>query len=54
METRLVDLHGYKECIEIQNGDSRVVLEPNCGGRILYYEYKFANVKIPPRKYEIK
>ena len=43
METRLVDLHGYKECIEIQNGDSRVVLEPNCGGRILYYEYKGVN-----------
>jgi hypothetical protein len=43
METRLIDLHGYKECIEICNGDSRVVLEPNCGGRILYYEYKGVN-----------
>ncbi|MEE9463102.1 MAG: hypothetical protein V3V53_14780 [Bacteroidales bacterium] len=43
METRLVDLHGYKDCIEIRNGDSRVVLEPNCGGRILYYEYKGVN-----------
>jgi len=43
METRLVDLHRYKDCIEIRNGDSRVVLEPNCGGRILYYEYKGVN-----------
>ena len=43
METRLIDLHGYKDCIEICNGDSRVVLEPNCGGRILYYEYKGVN-----------
>jgi hypothetical protein len=43
METRLVDIHGYKDCIEIRNGDSRVVIEPNCGGRILYYEYKGVN-----------
>ena len=43
METRLVDLHGYKDCIEIRNGESRVVLEPNCGGRILSYEYKGVN-----------
>ncbi len=43
METRLVNIHGYKDCIEIRNGDSRVVLEPNCGGRILYYEYKGVN-----------
>lgn len=40
METRFVDLNGYKDCVEMRNGDSRVVLEPNCGGRILHYEYK--------------
>ena len=43
METRLIDLHGYKDCVEMTNGDSRVVIEPNCGGRILYYEYKGVN-----------
>lgn len=43
METRLVNLNGYKDCVEIRNGDSRVVLEPNCGGRILHYEYKGVN-----------
>jgi hypothetical protein len=25
------------------HGDSRVILEPNCGGRILYYEFKGIN-----------
>ena len=44
METRLIDLRGYKDCIEITHGDSRVVIEPNCGGRILCYEYKGINV----------
>ncbi len=44
METRTVESHGYQECIEMINGDSRVVIEPNCGGRILYYEYKGTNV----------
>ncbi len=43
MEARFIDLHGYKDCIELINGDSRVVIEPNCGGRILYYEYKGVN-----------
>ena len=43
METRFIDLHGYSDCIEMTNGDSRVVIEPNCGGRILYYEYKGVN-----------
>jgi len=29
--------HGYDNCIELSNGSCRVVLEPNCGGRVLVY-----------------
>jgi hypothetical protein len=43
METRIIEIHGYRDCIEMRNGDSKVIIEPNCGGRILYYEYKGVN-----------
>ena len=29
--------HGYSDCVELTNGTTRVVLEPNCGGRVLEY-----------------
>jgi len=43
MNTRFINLHGYSDCIEVVRGDARMVLEPNCGGRILQYEYKGVN-----------
>ncbi len=43
MKARFINLHGYSDCIEVVNGDARIVLEPNCGGRILQYEYKGVN-----------
>ena len=43
MEIRFIDINGYSDCIEMTNGDARVVIEPNCGGRILYYEYNGVN-----------
>jgi hypothetical protein len=43
MKTRFIDLNGYSDCIEVVNENARIVLEPNCGGRILCYEYKGVN-----------
>ena len=39
-----VDENGYKNCIELTNGAVRVVIEPNCGGRVLKYELNNKNV----------
>jgi hypothetical protein len=51
MKVQFIDLNGYKDCIEILNQDSRLVLEPNCGGRILCYEFKGINaLYIDPRE----
>lgn len=44
MKVRLIETHGYKDCIEISNQDTRIVLEPSCGGRILYFEHKEVNL----------
>ena len=32
-----VDFAGYSGCIELRNQNTRVVLDPNCGGRVLEY-----------------
>jgi len=32
-----VRCHGYDGCILLENGTVRVVLEPNCGGRVIEY-----------------
>ncbi len=44
MKVQLIETHGYKDCIEISNQDTRIVLEPSCGGRILYFEHKGVNL----------
>lgn len=36
--SKFITSHGYDNCIELSNGVCRVVLEPNCGGRVLVYE----------------
>jgi len=42
--TAWVSSHGYDGCIELFNETTRVVLEPNCGGRVLVYETGGRNV----------
>ena len=36
--SKFITSHGYENCIELSNDVCRVVLEPNCGGRVLVYE----------------
>ncbi len=38
-----VDFAGYPDCILLENTDTRVVLDPNCGGRVLEYSWKGVN-----------
>ncbi|MBA7567835.1 hypothetical protein ES708_09553 [subsurface metagenome] len=42
--TAWVDRYGYTGCVELSNGSIRVVLEPNCGGRIMEYALNGQNV----------
>ncbi|MFA6471160.1 MAG: hypothetical protein WCU00_03880 [Candidatus Latescibacterota bacterium] len=42
--TSWVTSHGYSGCVQLDNGNVRVVLEPNCGGRVLEYSLKGKNV----------
>ncbi|MEZ4905348.1 MAG: family 43 glycosylhydrolase [Spirosomataceae bacterium] len=42
--TRFVSTHGYDNCLEIKNEKTRVVIEPNLGGRVLIYEIEGKNV----------
>ncbi|MBN1294547.1 MAG: esterase, partial [Candidatus Latescibacteria bacterium] len=42
--TAWVDSYGYSGCIELLNEHIRVILEPNCGGRILEYALYGENV----------
>lgn len=41
--TAWVSTHGYTGCVQLENSLIRVVLEPNCGGRVLEYSYKGTN-----------
>jgi len=53
--SRIVAAHGYENCIEISNATCRVVLEPNCGGRVLVYELNGKNVLyIDPKQNGLK
>ena len=36
--TRIIEAHGYQGCVELANAATRVVLEPNLGGRVLSYQ----------------
>lgn len=42
--TRMVTENRYPDCIELSNHNTRVVLEPNMGGRVLKYELNGVNV----------
>jgi len=41
--TAWVDSYGYSGCVELSNSTTRVVLEPNCGGRIIEYSLNGKN-----------
>lgn len=41
--TSWVTIHGYSGCVQLDNGNVRVILEPNCGGRVLEYSLKGQN-----------
>ena len=43
-KARIISTNGYDNCIELSNKTTRVVLEPNMGGRVLYYELKGKNI----------
>ena len=52
--TKIVNEYGFENCIELYNETTRVVIEPNRGGRVLIYELNGNNILwIDPRN-EIK
>lgn len=40
----LIDYAGYTDCIKLENGTTRIILDHHCGGRILEYSWKGKNV----------
>ncbi len=38
-----VDCYGYTNCVKLENGSTRVILEPSCGGRVLEYSLNGKN-----------
>jgi len=40
---RFTEAYGYAGCVELRNADTKVVLDPNCGGRVLEYSWKGRN-----------
>ena len=41
--TNFIDYVGYSNCIKLENKNTRVILGPHCGGRILEYSWKNKN-----------
>lgn len=37
--TAFVRFFGYNGCLQLSNADTRVILDPNCGGRVLSYQH---------------
>ncbi len=35
-----IDYEGFKDCVELKNATTRVVLAPSYGGRVLSYSWK--------------
>lgn len=42
--SRIISENGYEGCIELVNEQTRVVLDPNAGGRVLRYELNGKNI----------
>jgi len=41
--TAWVSSHGYSNCVQLFNNTTKVILEPNCGGRVLEYSLNGKN-----------
>jgi hypothetical protein len=50
--TKIITQNLYPGCIELSNGSTRVVLEPNVGGRVLLYELNRKNVLFIDPKFD--
>lgn len=49
--TGLIDYAGYTGCVVLHNENTRVILDPNCGGRVLEYSWKGANsIALDPKQ----
>jgi hypothetical protein len=44
LSAEIVEYHGYRDCIKIENKTTRLILGPACGGRILEYSVNGENV----------
>jgi len=42
--TTWINSHGYSNCVQLSNSTTSVILEPNCGGRVLEYTLNGRNV----------
>ena len=40
----LIEYHGYKDCVELKNKTTRVIISGTCGGRILEYSLNGKNI----------
>ena len=51
MASGWIDYAGYKDCVYLENTDTRVVLGPHMGGRVLEYAYQGENtLMLDPRQ----
>ena len=41
---REIPAYGFEKCIELNNGDCKVIIDPNLGGRVLAYEINGVNM----------
>lgn len=47
----LIDYYGYTDCIALENENTRVILGPHCGGRVLEYAWKGTNsLRLDPQQ----
>lgn len=42
--TSIISFHGYSGCVKLDNGEVSVILDPNCGGRVLEYSLNGENL----------
>ena len=49
---RFIDTAGYADCVELSNGTTRVVIEPNMGGRVLSYALEGEEVLFQDARYD--
>jgi hypothetical protein len=42
-KANIIEFAGYQNCILLENEHTRLILEPDCGGRVMEYSYKGVN-----------